>query len=257
MAFVAVRSRLLAWPAYFVAGNTASLMGIIGYVCGSQVSTMQMVARTKPVHHHSAVEFGKRLFDLALGLTALIPLGLLFIPLALAIRLESPGPIFYRQLRVGRAWPDRTDLIQVWKFRSMRADAERQTGAVLAGRDDPRITRVGRFIRKTRLDELPQAINVVRGEMSIVGPRPERPAFFPRLEAEIPFYSERVFALKPGITGLAQVNQGYDETLDDVRNKVLLDHSYALRIGSLGNWLRTDLAIIGRTVLVMVMGKGR
>ncbi|MCZ8258742.1 MAG: sugar transferase [Beijerinckiaceae bacterium] len=199
----------------------------------------------------------KRVFDIAIALLAFLGLLLVGPLIALALRLDSPGPIFYRQLRVGRALPDRTDLFHLIKFRTMRVDAEAGTGAVWAAKGDPRVTRLGRFLRKTRLDELPQCLNVLRGEMSIVGPRPERPVFFSRLEAEIPFYVERTFGLKPGVTGLAQVSTGYDATIDDVRLKILFDHSYALKVQSPLAWLRTDLAIIAKTFLVMGLGMGR
>jgi lipopolysaccharide/colanic/teichoic acid biosynthesis glycosyltransferase len=139
----------------------------------------------------------------------------------------------------------------------MRADAEVASGAVWATEEDPRITRVGRFMRKTRLDELPQCIDVLRGDMSIVGPRPERPQFFNKLESAIPFYSERTYGLKPGITGLAQVTLPYDSSIEDVRAKVLHDHAYALRLSAPGRWLATDLSIIFRTFAVVILGKGR
>jgi lipopolysaccharide/colanic/teichoic acid biosynthesis glycosyltransferase len=122
---------------------------------------------------------------------------------------------------------------------------------------DPRITRIGRFLRKTRLDELPQFVNVLHGDMSIVGPRPERPQFFKGLEAKIPFYIERTFGLKPGITGLAQVSQGYDTSIEDVRSKTLFDHAYAMRIANPLQWLKTDLEIIFRTFTVVILGKGQ
>ena len=112
-------------------------------------------------------------------------------------------------------------------------------------------------MRKTRLDELPQCFNVLKGEMSVIGPRPERPVFFSKLEAAIPFYTERTFGLRPGITGLAQVNQAYDASIEDVRNKVLYDHAYAARVTSWLEWLRTDLGIIASTVKVMALGKGQ
>lgn len=199
----------------------------------------------------------KRVFDIVIAAIAFLVLLVIGPLIALAIRLDSPGPIFYRQLRVGAALPDRTNLFHLIKFRTMRVDAEAATGAVWAAKGDPRVTRLGRFLRKTRLDELPQCLNVLRGEMSIVGPRPERPAFFTRLESEIPFYAERTFGLKPGVTGLAQVSTGYDATIDDVRLKILFDHSYALKVHSPLAWLRTDLAIIAKTVLVMGLGMGR
>ena len=136
-------------------------------------------------------------------------------------------------------------------------DAEKLTGAVWAGKNDARITRVGKFLRLTRLDELPQMINVLRGDMSLVGPRPERPEICGRLEPQIPFFSERTCYIKPGITGLAQVNQGYDACIDDVKSKVLYDHSYALSLHSMLGWIRMDLSVLARTFMVMVLGRGQ
>ncbi len=138
----------------------------------------------------------------------------------------------------------------------MRVDAEAGTGAVWAAKGDPRVTRLGRFLRKTRLDELPQCLNVLRGEMSIVGPRPERPVFFSRLESEIPFYVERTFGLKPGVTGLAQVSTGYDSTIDDVRLKNPVRPQLCPEGAFPRAWFRTDLAIIAKTFLVMGLGMG-
>lgn len=199
----------------------------------------------------------KRIFDILIASMAFMVFAILTPFIALAIRLDSKGPVFYRQLRVGRAMPDRTELFYLVKFRTMRVDAEAKTGAVWAAKGDPRVTRLGRFLRNTRLDELPQCINVLRGEMSIVGPRPERPVFFTKLEGDIPFYAERTYGLKPGVTGLAQVSTGYDSSIDDVRLKILFDHSYALLIRSPWQWLKTDCRIILRTILVMGLGMGR
>ena len=178
-------------------------------------------------------------------------------PIAIAIKLDSRGALLYRQIRVGYAGTRETRLFWLAKFRTMRSDAEAKTGAVWATAGDPRITRVGRFLRKTRLDELPQFLNVLRGDMSIVGPRPERPQFFQKLESKIPFYAERTFGLKPGITGLAQVSQGYDSSIEDVRSKTLFDHAYAMRIASPFEWLKTDIEIIMRTFAVVILGKGQ
>ncbi|MFG1422692.1 sugar transferase [Roseixanthobacter liquoris] len=206
---------------------------------------------------HPLVRLGKRVFDIAVGLVATVVLALAFLPVALAIKLTSRGPVLYRQLRVGEATPTCTRLFYLYKFRTMYVDAEARTGAVWASVNDPRVTPVGRFMRKTRIDELPQALNVLKGEMSIVGPRPERPAFFAKLETEIPFYTERTFDLKPGITGLAQVNQGYDASIEDVRSKVSYDHAYAMRLLDPLDWFKTDLWIILRTASTMVLGKGQ
>lgn len=199
----------------------------------------------------------KRAFDVVIAMTGILFTLPLWPLIALAIRLESPGPVIFRQLRVGRAGAHRTELFEMWKFRSMRADAEKSSGAVWAAKRDPRVTRVGWFLRKTRLDELPQLVNVLKGDMSIVGPRPERPGFYARLDREIPFFAERTIGIRPGITGFAQVRQGYDTCIDDVRSKVGFDHAYGMRLTSLADWLFTDIGIMVRTVIVMVTGRGQ
>lgn len=199
----------------------------------------------------------KRLFDIVGATVGLMLTAPIFPLIALAIRLDSPGPIFFRQLRIGAALNDHTVLFEMIKFRSMRQDAEKRSGAVWASKNDPRITAVGNFLRKTRLDELPQFINVLKGEMSLIGPRPERPGFYKKLETAIPFFAERTYGIRPGITGLAQVRQGYDETIEDVRNKVAFDHAYALRIGTVREWIMMDLSIVFLTLGVMAFGRGR
>jgi lipopolysaccharide/colanic/teichoic acid biosynthesis glycosyltransferase len=199
----------------------------------------------------------KRLFDLLFALLGLLVTLPLFPLIALAIRLESPGPVFFRQMRIGKSLPDRILLFEMIKFRTMVQDAEKQTGATWAAKRDPRITRIGNFLRKTRLDELPQFINVIKGEMSLIGPRPERPGFYQKLEIAIPFFAERTYGVSPGITGLAQVYQGYDSCIEDVRSKVGFDHRYALALGDFWSWLKMDLYIMSRTLLVMVMGRGQ
>jgi lipopolysaccharide/colanic/teichoic acid biosynthesis glycosyltransferase len=143
------------------------------------------------------------------------------------------------------------------KFRTMVQDAEKASGAVLASKNDARITRVGKFLRKTRLDELPQLFNVLKGDMSMIGPRPERPEFYKKLERAIPYFAERTYGLLPGVTGLAQVNQGYDENIEDVRSKVGYDHRYALALTSVKGCLKMDLNIAWKTVMVMVLGRGQ
>lgn len=199
----------------------------------------------------------KRLFDLAGATLVLICTLPLFPFIALAIAVNSRGPIFYKQLRVGRSTPEQMELFEIIKFRTMYQDAEARSGAVWATENDPRITAVGRFLRKTRLDELPQLMNVLKGEMSLIGPRPERPSFYQTLETEIPFFADRTYGVLPGITGLAQVNQGYDTSIEDVRSKVGFDHSYALSHANLTTWLVTDLSIALKTLIIMVDGRGR
>lgn len=204
-----------------------------------------------------SVLVAKRAMDILVALFGLLLTAPLWPLVALAIRLDSPGPVIYRQMRVGRMRADRTDVFMILKFRSMRADAEKGTGAVWAQKHDPRITRVGAFIRKTRLDELPQLINVLRGDMSVVGPRPERPAMYGRLEQAVPFFADRTAGLRPGVTGLTQVVQGYDNSVEDVRRKVGFDAAYAMRLATFRGWLASDMSIMLRTLNVMVSGRGQ
>lgn len=204
-----------------------------------------------------AVARCKRAFDVIAALAGLMMVLPLFPLIALAIKLESRGPVFFKQLRIGQAMPCHTDVFMMIKFRTMAQDAEVKSGPVLAQKNDARITRVGKFLRKTRLDELPQFINVLRGEMSLIGPRPERPSFCNRLEKQIPYFTDRTYGLKPGITGLSQIHQGYDECLEDVKNKLGYDLSYTLSLTSVISWLKADLAIIFGTIKVMVLGRGQ
>ena len=165
---------------------------------------------------------------------------------ALAVRLSSPGPVLYRQVRVGL----NGRLFQLYKFRSMRADAEAGTGAVWASKDDPRITPVGRVIRRLRFDELPQLFNVIRGEMAISGPRPERPEFVQALSEQIPYYRQRL-SVRPGITGWAQINHKYGDTLEDVVTKLEYDLYYIKHMS-----LSLDTYIIFHTLKTIVLTRG-
>lgn len=164
----------------------------------------------------------KRLFDIGASLVLLVLTLPVIILGALIVKLDSRGPAFYRQRRVGLFGQG----FDVVKLRSMRVDAEAPGQAVWAEKDDPRITRVGRFIRKTRIDELPQCWSVLKGEMSFVGPRPERPQFVEDLEAKLPYYAER-HMVKPGITGWAQINYPYGASIEDARQKLEYDLYYA------------------------------
>ncbi len=164
----------------------------------------------------------KRAFDISVSLILLVFAVPVILVTAILIRLESRGPAFYRQRRVGLF----NQPFDIPKLRSMRQDAELAGQAVWAEKDDPRITRVGRFIRKVRIDELPQIWSVLMGEMSFVGPRPERPQFVEQLEQQIPFYAER-HMVKPGITGWAQLNYPYGASIDDARHKLEYDLYYA------------------------------
>ncbi len=166
---------------------------------------------------------------------------------ALAVRLDSKGPVIFKQARVGM----RGRTFNMMKFRTMVQDAEAKTGPVWAKEHDPRITRVGKFLRKTHLDELPQLFNVIKGEMSIVGPRPERPYFVSEFRRIIPHYDRRLCA-KPGITGLAQVKRGYDETLADVKRKVKYDLLYIQKMCPL-----LDFKVLAMTVGAVLLRTGR
>jgi sugar transferase (PEP-CTERM system associated) len=164
----------------------------------------------------------KRLFDVVVSLLLLVLTAPVVALAALAVKLETKGPAFFRQKRVGLFG----ETFDILKIRSMRIDAEVGGKAVWASKDDPRVTRVGAFIRKTRIDELPQAWAVLKGQMSFVGPRPERPQFVHDLEARLPFYAER-HVVKPGITGWAQVNYPYGASVEDAREKLEYDLYYA------------------------------
>jgi lipopolysaccharide/colanic/teichoic acid biosynthesis glycosyltransferase len=220
-------------------------------------------AQLEVVPHHRS-EIANRAVNVAIALISLVFLAPVMALVALAIKLTSRGPVFYVQTRVGMdrrrraatAVFDRRQndvggrAFRIIKFRSMRVDAEQGTGAVWATRGDPRVTSVGDFLRKTRLDELPQLINVVLGDMNIVGPRPERPSIFAELRQNIESYPLRQQA-RPGITGWAQINRAYDSSIDDVRAKVEFDLEYLERQSVL-----EDLKIMARTLPVMLFKRG-
>jgi len=240
------------------------------------------------------VQLAKRAIDI-LGATVGLVLTAPLMPIiAAAIYIDSPGRVMFKQRRAGSLKKVtlnngvRTyefEEFEMHKFRTMIPDAEKFTGVVIAGADDPRITRVGKFLRKSRLDELPQFWDVLRGKMSLVGPRPERPELLQQLSYAIPLFEERMRDVKPGITGLAQISLGYtgsipegseigklaatlqnpwqlDETkgslADDMRIKLLYDLAYTASLENLGTFLRTELGIIAKTPLVMLkMTQGR
>ena len=188
----------------------------------------------------------KRAFDVVCSSLLLAIASPLMLLTALAIRLDSPGPIIYRQERVGLGGR----LFMCLKFRSMRTDAEKDGVARWASKNDARVTRVGSFIRKCRIDELPQLISVLRGEMSLVGPRPERPSFVEKLQAEIPFYDIR-HSVKPGVTGWAQVRYSYGASVEDARRKHQFDLYYVKN-----HSLFLDLLVLVETVSVVLFREG-
>ena len=241
-----------------------------------------------------SVRLAKRAIDIAGAAVGLVLTAPLMPVIAAAIYLESPGPVFFRQRRAGSLKSVTSnggkktlkfDEFEMHKFRTMIMDAEKHTGVVVAGADDPRITKVGKFLRKSRLDELPQFWDVLRGKMSLVGPRPERPELLENLSYAIPLFEERMRDVKPGITGLAQISLGYTGSIpegseigklaatlqnpwdleetkgslaDDMRIKLLYDLAYTASLERFDTFLRTELGIIFKTPLVMLkMTQGR
>jgi sugar transferase (PEP-CTERM system associated) len=197
-------------------------------------------------HRSKWIDLLKRVTDLAAGIIGLAAAMPIMIVVALVVRLESKGPIIFRQTRVGGMGK----CFEVLKFRSMSDDAEKANGAQWASENDPRVTRIGRFLRKYRLDELPQFVNVIRGEMSFVGPRPERPEFVRELRKTIPYYDER-HSVRPGLTGWAQVQYAYGSSIEDAFNKLEYDLFYLQNMS-----LTFDLAIIFRTIRIVIGGHG-
>lgn len=188
----------------------------------------------------------KRFMDIVVSGISLVLLSPILLLTAIAIKLDTKGPVFYSQTRVGLRGAE----YDIHKFRSMRTDAEAAGVAVFAEEDDPRVTRVGRFLRKTRLDEMPQLLNILKGEMSLVGPRPERPVFVKELAEDLPYYNER-HRVKPGLTGWAQINYRYGASKDDSRMKLRYDLHYAKNFS-----VFLDIIILMKTVRVVLWPDG-
>jgi sugar transferase (PEP-CTERM system associated) len=214
-------------------------------VCSRKIQPSQLIFSSGLGPRKHAITMQK-LYSLVIGIVGLIVLSPFMLLTALAVRLSSPGPILYSQKRVGLNGRP----FVVYKFRSMYVDAEARTGAVWAKKDDPRITPVGKWLRKLRLDELPQMWNVVRGDMSVVGPRPERPEFVELLNHQIPYYRQRL-AVKPGITGWAQINHKYGDTQLDAMIKLEYDLYYIKHLAP-----ALDFYIIFHTIKVMLLSRG-
>ena len=239
------------------------------------------------------VRIAKRTIDVLASASLLLLVLPLFPLIALAIKLDSRGPVFYRQRRAGalvgverRNGRDEFEfvLFDMPKFRTMCVDAEKGTGAVVAQKSDPRVTSIGRVLRRTRMDEFPQLWSILRGHMSLVGPRPERPELLNDLALAIPMFEERMRGVKPGLTGFAQINLGYagdplpgsdidklksaltnpfkveeaeGALADDMRIKLLYDPAYSAALDDLKTYLLTEMEIILKTPIVMFRGLGR
>jgi len=188
----------------------------------------------------------KRLMDIFISFLILIVSSPIIFLTSIAIKIDSKGPIFFKQERLGQNGKP----FNVLKFRSMIVDAEKYSGPVWSQKDDPRVTRMGKFVRRARIDEIPQMINVLKGEMSLVGPRPERAFFVDKLSKEIPYYKRRL-KVRPGVTGWAQIKHKYDETIEDVKIKLRYDLFYIENMS-----IRMDFKILLRTVYVVLFGKG-
>jgi len=188
----------------------------------------------------------KRLIDITISLFVIIVLSPIILLTSFLIKITSKGPVFYTQKRLGKNGKE----FKVIKFRSMVQDAEKKSGPTWANKDDPRVTAIGRFMRRVRLDEVPQFINVLKNDMSIVGPRPERPFFVEQLKKEIPYYSRRL-SVKPGITGWAQVKHTYDTSIEDVKTKLQYDFYYIENMS-----ISLDIRIMIFTILVVFTMKG-
>jgi exopolysaccharide biosynthesis polyprenyl glycosylphosphotransferase len=214
---------------------------VFGRVCVADLRPSQLIFGTElgPRVRNLRIQ---AIYSMIIAGFALLVVSPLLLLVAIAVKLTSPGPVLFRQTRVGMNGLPFT----VYKFRSMVADAEAKTGAVWASRSDPRVTPIGRFLRKTRLDEFPQLFNVLRGEMSIVGPRPERPEFVQTLSELIPFYRQR-HCVRPGITGWAQINYKYGETVQDTIVKLEYDLYYIKNVS-----LSLDVFVMFHTVKVML-----
>ena len=218
---------------------------VCGRVCLKEIRPSQLIFSGELGPRAQNVAY-QRLFNMGVAVVGIVVSSPIMLLTALAVRLSSPGPVLYRQVRVGM-----NDVpFTVYKFRSMRVDAEAETGAVWAQKDDPRVTPVGRIIRQIRFDELPQLFNVLKGEMSVVGPRPERPEFVRALSEKVPYYRQR-HCVRPGITGWAQVNYKYGDTLEDTITKLEYDLYYIKNMSA-----ALDNYIIFHTLKAMLLSRG-
>ncbi len=243
------------------------VMGAIDRINGSPVSikivpdmyeVISGLARTQQIYGLPLIDVNpnlttfyyrvfKRIIDWIIAVVALVVTSPLFGIIALATKIDSKGPVFYKQTRVGQS----NKHFMIYKFRSMVDNAEEGTGPVWAREEDDRITKVGKFLRRYRLDEIPQLINIVKGEMSLIGPRPERPYFVDQLMQQFPFYHRR-HKVRPGLSGWSQIKHPYDQDIEDVRQKLKYDFYYIENLS-----FSLDMLIIISTIFVVFSGEGR
>jgi exopolysaccharide biosynthesis polyprenyl glycosylphosphotransferase len=216
-----------------------------GRVCIDEIQPYQLILSTELGPRRWTVRL-QTIYSTAIALLGSIIAAPIVMLAALLIKATSRGPVFYRQTRVG--WNGRT--FSLYKLRSMSHNAEASTGAIWASRNDSRITPIGRFLRKSRIDELPQLLNVLKGEMSIVGPRPERPEFIRQLSETIPYYRQR-HCVKPGITGWAQINYRYGDSIQDTKVKLEFDLFYIKNLSP-----SLDAYIMFQTLKTMLLSRG-
>lgn len=218
---------------------------LAGKILALQINPSSIIF-SEGFRRHKLTLWGKRFLDIALSAVGLVISAPLMLLTAITIKATSKGPVFFRQTRVGQ-WEKPFSVI---KFRTMRENAEIHTGPIWAEKDDPRITKAGKILRTLRLDELPQFWNVLKGNMSFVGPRPERPVFVKKLKDKLPYYAER-HTVKPGITGWAQVSYGYGASEEDALKKLEYDLFYIKHLS-----LLMDILIVVKTLKIVILGKG-
>ncbi|PWY55682.1 hypothetical protein DGG96_10335 [Legionella qingyii] len=249
------KTKITEITSYFIYGHLAMLLGWFYFFKLNR--TGRWKRSNKAVRHyyiHPIVYIGKWFTDKVFALTGLLLLLCIGPLVAIIIKVFSPGPIFYKQLRVGLSNEKQTKMFYLYKFRTMNINT-RFRHRRWTSKNDPRVFRFGYFMRKTHLDELPQVINILKGDMSLIGPRPERPSLFPYIVKNIPFYQERLFGVRPGLTGLAQVSCHYDRTIEDVKRKVAFDHAYATYLTKPWIWFKTDMYILSKTIIMILFGK--
>ncbi len=248
--------------AYGLMAQTAGVAGMIRALLSNGNPLWKRAPENEPLEldqpamppwHVLAIKRGLDIVGSTIGLVLASPI---MLAVSLAIWKETGRPLVFRQQRVRYNALGQPINFTMYKFRTMVVDAEKGSGPVWASKEDPRITPLGNFLRKCRLDEIPQLANVFMGDMSLVGPRPERSHFVNMLEEQIPLYNDRVYRLKPGITGWAQINLDYDTSVESVRDKLFYDLTYAAHLYRLSSYLRIEFKILFSTVKVMITGKG-